>query len=53
MPPHEGVTADGNGLTLPNPGCLVVDHLRRDERRMGQPLDNEIVRTTADSAEDA
>src|SRR5580693_7867507 len=30
-----------------------LDHLRRYDRRMGQPLDDEIVRTAADSAEDA
>ena len=30
-----------------------LDHLRRYERRMGHPLDDEIVRTTADGAADA
>jgi RNA polymerase sigma factor (sigma-70 family) len=30
-----------------------LDHLRRYDRRMGQPLDDEIVRTLADGAEDA
>jgi RNA polymerase sigma factor (sigma-70 family) len=30
-----------------------LDHLRRYERRMGQPLDDEIVRTTANGAEGA
>jgi len=30
-----------------------LDHLRRYERRMGLPLDDEMIRTTADTAEDA
>ncbi len=30
-----------------------LDHLRRYERRMGRPLDDELARTTADTAEDA